>query len=307
MASTTPSVLTVTTVADSQNTSDIIQASNNRIQYIGTRSPRVFTIAWSGSLLCSTTDGTISLGVGLNGTLVSDSLSKQKQDKTYEVAITPTVLVTLNTNDYLELWGARTNSNTAATLVGNLYMQSLDAVGNTGPTGATGSIGVTTGAYLFTRTSITTISNTAAETSLVTTGSFVGSNTLPANSLVVGDQYKFKMRGTLAGLLGLTTTFRLYFGSSTIASLSVGLSLLSSTAGLEIDGDLVVYSTGQNGQIMVYMSVSYPSAGIKVTTNFNNPQTINMTVPLTIDVRSQFGGISVSNVITASIFNIWKN
>jgi hypothetical protein len=152
---------------------------------------------------------------------------------------------------------------------------------------------------IFTQTATATVSNTATETTLVSTG--VGTVTLPANFLVAGRTIRVTVGGQYAdaNATGHSTTIRLKVGGTTFES---GLSTASvashdwsataiftcRTTGSSGTGIGVVYGGGSN--VFGFPPVFISAGSI----------TINTTGTLAIDATAQWSGTNVGESISAT-------
>lgn len=157
---------------------------------------------------------------------------------------------------------------------------------------------------LFKQTADKTIASTNVETTLIGTG--LGSVTIPANSLAVGDMISVEMRGYFSRTVG-TITFRSKLGGTTQASSAITPS--TSTNGLFIISIMItIRSIGAGGTAIAQGYVqNYASASPQAaTTNAFTPQTatfaINTTADQAYDLTSQWSTSSAGNAITSTNF-----
>lgn len=157
---------------------------------------------------------------------------------------------------------------------------------------------------LFTQTSIQSISNTNAETTLI--GSGHGTLTLPANSMITGKTYRIKIRGEIGTVLKPSTTVAIKLGSTTLYTDSTTLSTtLASTNFFDLEYDITCVSTGSTGSVNSFGKVIGKDATGTIIVPYNGGvDTINTTVNNNLDVTFKFGTASPNNNINSYITTI---
>jgi hypothetical protein len=149
---------------------------------------------------------------------------------------------------------------------------------------------------VFTQTQIITISGVTTEQSLV--GTLSGSNTLPANSLVQGQNYTLRLRGfyTTPSSNFASLNIRAKLGSTVIATTG-DMFLGASKNGLtwEADLDFTVFTTGSSGTIMPNGTWKTEDDGLAKFNNGPTTTTINTTINQILTYTAQLGNADPGN------------
>jgi fibronectin-binding autotransporter adhesin len=150
------------------------------------------------------------------------------------------------------------------------------------------------------------VTNTTASSTLFQASTNYATRTFPANSLQIGRQICFDIRGTYSlDALGGTVVVRIGMGTgsatTTIAQLTTS-SLVggSSNAAFDGDGCVTVRSIGSSGSVRGDGKTTY-QAGASVVTDFaRGSGTVNTTVAQTFDVTATWGAADTDNIITVT-------
>lgn len=206
-------------------------------------------------------------------------------------------IVELATNETIEVF-VQNNGGTD-----NVTHQDISVI-----VGAPGSTGAVTAQFsLFSQTNTVTVSNTAAETTLSGTG--IGSLSIAANTLKVGDSFSFQVGGDFTKNAPQIPAAQalLRFGDGTNRFFEIPSSLLAAFAsltGYSIDVISTVQAIGGAGvarihsisRISTLYSTSVPDAFIYTdSTNFDT--TVDINSILTV----QFNQAQVDNLITSKV------
>lgn len=157
---------------------------------------------------------------------------------------------------------------------------------------------------LFKATAIVTIANTTTETSTI--GAGVGTTTITANTLAVGNTIRIHGGGvySAAAIAPGNLTIKVKNGTNVLASVVLG-SILSaaSNLGFDFDVDLICQSTGASGSFAIAGKVGYTSStlGARLFGDLNNSGTlvtIDTTSNQTLNVTATWQTASASNTIT---------
>jgi hypothetical protein len=152
----------------------------------------------------------------------------------------------------------------------------------------------------------TVVSNTAAETSIL--GTFTGTDTIAANSLFQGSDFKLTVGGMLTtNGTNQTLHIRVYFGNAIVADTGViTLTSVVTSEHLELELDSVMFrqigaptvaETMASGEF-AYREDSNPNIKKTFAMLTNNTTTVDTTVANTLDVTVQWGAASASNNFT---------
>jgi len=170
---------------------------------------------------------------------------------------------------------------------------------------------------VFTTITSKTISNTAVETSVLSTGGtfLYGDNLLNRSShgtnphLVVGKKYRFNARGIISATTGGTFYGKMLIGSSLIASSTTfNLNTSLNNNYFEIDTTFTILDVGTNGKVIgsgkmltdsssLVNSVNRPIVGINALGGLTGV-TVNTTSDQFFDFTIDFGTASLTNAIT---------
>lgn len=154
---------------------------------------------------------------------------------------------------------------------------------------------------MFAETGNASISNTTNETSLI--GSGVGSTTIPANSLKVGQTITIRILGVQRTSGTPTFRVKVKLGGTTILDSGAQAQVSSAAADrvAYISCTLTVISTGASGTVIGQgqhiWGPSTASVGSLVTAS---AITVDTTAALAIDVTGQYGTASTNNLWTTT-------
>jgi hypothetical protein len=141
------------------------------------------------------------------------------------------------------------------------------------------------------------VANTTTETTLFSTG--VGTLTLPANFLKVGQTILVKLEGTHGGTANPTLTINCYLGATLIATGNFTENNVSNEW-LKIEFACTVRTVGATGTVMT--QGHYESSEPKIYAVRNGTSTsavtVDTTASLTIDVKAQWSAANAANTIT---------
>jgi hypothetical protein len=152
-----------------------------------------------------------------------------------------------------------------------------------------------------------TVSNTAAESSIVNTVGAVGTQALPANFFVVGKTLSIVAGGTYGTTgTGPLHRFSVKLGSVTVADgLQVGLIASRSARAWLILTTITCRSVGATGSFLSIASTQrHSSVGNATIWNTQIASTVDTTGPLTLDLSSAFNTADPANTITCSVLTI---
>lgn len=155
---------------------------------------------------------------------------------------------------------------------------------------------------IYSQTATVTVSNTTAETDLVTTG--VGSRTIPANSLVAGRTILVRTKGFMSTSGTQSATIRVKLGSVTLVTNPGNLPSGLNNDGFNSEFMFTIRSTGSpgsgigQGHTTILVSGVSPTSGRSLT--MLTPASINTTVDNTIAVTYQWANASTNNSITVT-------
>ena len=163
---------------------------------------------------------------------------------------------------------------------------------------------------LFSQTSIVTVGNTAAETSIIGAGE--GSLTIPANSFKKGYAFHAKIGGGISSLNNAEITFNIYEDANLIAT--TGVITLPQITGkaFELELDFSIHEIGVAGVAklvthgdFVYNKDSGNQFDGRAFNEVNNT-TFDTTTTSTLNIKAQWGVASPSNKIQTNIFYLTK-
>lgn len=152
---------------------------------------------------------------------------------------------------------------------------------------------------LFTQTATGTVANTAAETTLVSTG--VGTMTLPANFLVAGRSLRIKASGFFSTISTPNVRWRVKLGAVILLDTTTMAESNFSNMHWELNADITCRTTGATGTVFSQGRVShitgtgtldsYPMVNTTATT-------VNTTAGALLDVMFTYGTANVNNSIS---------
>lgn len=155
---------------------------------------------------------------------------------------------------------------------------------------------------LFSQTASVTIANTTSETTLTGTG--VGSMTIPANLLLVGEMFELTAWGyyTTRPVVTGNLTLRVKAGSTTLASIvQSAIAPNLGTSQWHIEAIMTIRASGVSGSIMTQAcgqcQVS-SSSTIPVIAVNTSPTSVDLSAGLVLDLTAQWGTADASNSIT---------
>lgn len=143
-----------------------------------------------------------------------------------------------------------------------------------------------------------TVANTVAETTILGPGN--GSLTIPGNTSVVGDRFKFSAQGLLSSSANPTLRLQLKLAGIVLADTgALGLGNLSNMHWI-ISGEAVVRVAGASGSLMVTGSF-VTAAGDHFSFVNTVPIGIDTTTNNTTDITVIWGTASANNTITNQV------
>jgi len=162
---------------------------------------------------------------------------------------------------------------------------------------------------LFVQTSTKTVSNTVTETSIVGTGSAVGTGlSFSANSLAVGKAINLRIGGIYStpALSTPSIIIKVKLGSVVIATVTT-TGLFSGATNLEFDGEvsITVRSIGASGTVIVHGDIEYATgvAGTISVDPLNNAgatTTIDTTISNLLDVTIQWDSATSTRSVSST-------
>lgn len=158
---------------------------------------------------------------------------------------------------------------------------------------------------LFSQTANATAANTAAETSLSTSG--LGTRTIPANYLRAGSVVRVQAAGVIADTGAPTIQFRLKIGATTYLDFGAGtLGAFIGTHGWTFDGMVTIRTAGAGGTALGNGLVYVSTAGNPdIDTTNTVPVAIDTTAALAVDFTVQWGTANPANTITCTNLQIY--
>lgn len=163
---------------------------------------------------------------------------------------------------------------------------------------------------LFSQTSIVTVGNTAAETSIVGTGE--GSLTIPANSFKKGYAFHAKIGGVLKSQNNANLTINIYEDANLIATTGVLTLPQITDKAFELEIDFSIHEIGAAGvaKLVTHGDFVYnkDSNNIFEGKAFNdvNTTTFDTTTTSTLNIKAQFGAAHPDNKIQTTLFYLTK-
>lgn len=156
---------------------------------------------------------------------------------------------------------------------------------------------------IFTQTQTVTVGNSVAETTIVGLGA--GSVTLPANFFTVGKTVTLRMWGFHSTVANANITVNLKLGGTTVATTGAAASGNATNATFEFQAMITCRTTGIGGTVSTQGYYDeYHVNGAKVGLTNTGTNTINTTIPLTLDVTAAWGTMSPSDTISATNFTV---
>ena len=152
----------------------------------------------------------------------------------------------------------------------------------------------------FQQTADETVANTITETTIV--GSGVGSFSIPANTMKVGDRFILRAEGLISDTGNPSFNIRIKLGATTI--LDSGMQNLGSVSNSHwvVDASFIVRAIGVSGSIMPVGSF-ITALGDHFELITLSPITIDTTVVQAADFTAQWATASVSNTITSQLLS----
>lgn len=154
---------------------------------------------------------------------------------------------------------------------------------------------------------VTLLNNTGTETSLI--GAV--KDTIQANTLVPYRPYRFELNCILTtpALSLPTLTLKVKLGSNVIAMVTATtVSAGQTNAGVRIRGTLLATSTGTQ---VALTEIIQPNGNVIPLTNSNSnfytQLTTDMTVPQTLDITAQWGGLIVLGTASIKSVNFYRS
>jgi len=150
---------------------------------------------------------------------------------------------------------------------------------------------------LYSQTGTTTVANTTVETTLI--GSGVGSLSVPANYFTTGMAFRYNTGGTFRDNANNTTfRFRLRNGGILFDSGNLTLPLITVVSAWNID---VTFSYVGGTTIITNFNFQYNNGSdARGFTSQNTNNTLNTTIPNTLNFTVQWGAASANNTITSN-------
>lgn len=126
LTSATPTLLAVTTSFDPNSTGDLTEAADNRLQYNGATT-KTFKVTFTGNATLGTPAQNGIFTIARSGTNNPDSVNTAYFPDANNLGVfTCSIITTLATGQYVELFGARSAADTRITIVkGTLMVESL--------------------------------------------------------------------------------------------------------------------------------------------------------------------------------------
>lgn len=160
---------------------------------------------------------------------------------------------------------------------------------------------------LFTQTSIRTIFNSSSEFTLTKTG--VGSLTIPANTISVGESIRLRAKGYMS-IAGAAVNASIRFninGTTYLSALTQSIASLSGTRLWEVDVVLTCTAVGVSGSLIGQGGFTYSPTATTVA-RFDMVNTAEVTVDTTstmvIDLTFQWGTANTLNTISCTNLNL---
>jgi hypothetical protein len=155
----------------------------------------------------------------------------------------------------------------------------------------------------FTETADNTITNSTSNLTMIGTG--VGSNTIGANTMAVGQTITVKGFGYLStAAVAPTLIFTFANSSSSAAITAPTLTTLLNNNPLEWELVMVCRTTGNSGSGSVMINGWVSVGGAKTYIATSGPYVFDTTIGQTIDLQAQFGTASTSNTIVTKTYRM---
>ena len=158
-------------------------------------------------------------------------------------------------------------------------------------------------------TASATVANTTVETTITASG--IGSLTIPANLLVVGDSFTAKMGGSMTTQgSGQQIIFRVVSGATTIIDTGpIILGNIGATpAAWELELDFFVRTIGAATVATIVTNGNFLHGTNNYPDNFNsvNSTTFDTTIVNNLDITVQWASTGANNSITSEFFTLFK-
>ena len=175
-------------------------------------------------------------------------------------------------------------------------------------TGRFGGLSRTLVGTIYTQTAEVTVGNTATETSLLNATGAVGSSTIPANSLAVGNTIRIKMAGA-AGAAGARLTWKVLLGSTVLATNGTSGSYLSwtGTGAWTLEFTLTCRAIGASGSVRGAGTITYVTlaGGAQLDAlPMAAAAALDTTAAQAIDLHVAWASVAAGNTITLTNFTV---
>jgi hypothetical protein len=156
----------------------------------------------------------------------------------------------------------------------------------------------------YTQTTTKTVANTAAETTLLTSGT--GTLTIPANFLSAGKTIRINVLGTYSDTANPTMNIKVYLGATVVMTTGAITSNNATNQTFEVRGVITCYTTGVSGTVwgQGYLVQTAAASTGRFSMANTAATTIDTTASNTINVSVKWGSASASNTITTSVVTV---
>jgi hypothetical protein len=156
----------------------------------------------------------------------------------------------------------------------------------------------------YTQTTTKTVANTAAETTLLTSGT--GTLTIPANFLSAGKTIRINVLGTYSDTANPTMNIKVYLGATVVMTTGAITSNNATNQTFEVRGVITCYTTGVSGTVwgQGYLVQTAAASTGRFSMANTAATTIDTTASKTINVSVKWGSASASNTITTSVVTV---
>ena len=156
---------------------------------------------------------------------------------------------------------------------------------------------------MFSQTATGTVANTAAETSLDSTGN--GTKTIPANILSAGKTIRVKGRGFFSAVSAPTLRIKIKLGANIVLDTTAVTSLNATNSAFEFEGDICCRTTGTSGTVFSqgkFEEIGSTLGAFPMTNT--GTVTIATNASQVVGATAQWGTGSASNTISLTNFTI---
>ena len=169
--------------------------------------------------------------------------------------------------------------------------------------GGLGNVNASFQMALFSQSATGTVANTAAETSLDSTG--IGTKTIAASVLTAGKTIRVKGRGFFSAVSAPTLRIKIKLGANIVLDTTAVTSLNATNAGFEFEGEICCRTTGTSGTVFAqgkFEEIGSTLGAFPMTNT--GTVTIATNASQVVGVTAQWGTGSASNTISLTNLTI---